>query len=112
MIFNYCTRDEARQKNLKHFFTGIPCKNGHVTGRLVSSGDCLSCAAIARKKSKEKAKGVPVARSARLSSPPGPSAEQVARENARIKKLNREVTQDLNEYLKKAFGIEFTLPVL
>lgn len=38
------SRNEARQKNLKKFFTGKPCSQGHVAGRYVSSGTCEVCA--------------------------------------------------------------------
>lgn len=34
---------EAKAKGLKRYFTGRPCKNGHVAERLVSNGVCLDC---------------------------------------------------------------------
>jgi hypothetical protein len=34
---------EASLLGLKHFFTGVPCRNGHVANRLVSSGTCIEC---------------------------------------------------------------------
>ena len=37
------SRDEARVLNLKSFFTGEPCKHGHVAERYVSSGGCVEC---------------------------------------------------------------------
>ena len=36
-------RDEARALGLKHFFTGKPCKRGHVAERDVSSRECVEC---------------------------------------------------------------------
>jgi hypothetical protein len=36
-------RDEARALGLKRFFTGKPCKHGHVAERIVSSHGCMEC---------------------------------------------------------------------
>ena len=36
-------RDEARALGLKRFFTGEPCKRGHVAERGVSSQNCMEC---------------------------------------------------------------------
>ncbi len=47
------TRAEARERGLKRFFTGTPCKNGHISESNVASGVCLVCA-------KEKAKSARV----------------------------------------------------
>ncbi len=38
--------DEAREQGLAHFFTGIPCRAGHLAPRHVSNDACLRCAAI------------------------------------------------------------------
>ena len=38
------TRAEALERGLKRYFTGKPCKRGHVAERLVSIGDCIECA--------------------------------------------------------------------
>lgn len=38
------TREEARAKGLKRFFTGMPCKNGHIAERYVASKTvCVQC---------------------------------------------------------------------
>lgn len=37
------TRSEARAKGLKHFFTGVPCKHGHVALRYTSVKTCVEC---------------------------------------------------------------------
>jgi hypothetical protein len=37
------TRKEALAKGLKGFFTGKPCKRGHVVERRVDTGDCAEC---------------------------------------------------------------------
>jgi len=38
------TRAEAKTRGLKHYFTGKPCKRGHVCERTVSCGSCCICA--------------------------------------------------------------------
>jgi hypothetical protein len=37
------TRKQAREKGLKRYFTGKPCKRGHVVERRVDTGDCAEC---------------------------------------------------------------------
>ena len=38
------TRKEAKSQNLSHYFTGNPCKHGHVVKRTTNDGVCVSCA--------------------------------------------------------------------
>jgi hypothetical protein len=38
------SRSEAKAQGLKTYFTGKPCKHGHVAIRLVSNGSCRQCA--------------------------------------------------------------------
>lgn len=37
------TRSEAKAQGLTRYFTGKPCKHGHVEERIVSSGACMAC---------------------------------------------------------------------
>lgn len=37
------TRKEAKEKGLKRYFTGKPCKHGHVAERVTSQAVCLEC---------------------------------------------------------------------
>lgn len=37
------SRADAHEKKLKHFFTGKPCKRGHLRERSVQTGACLGC---------------------------------------------------------------------
>jgi 5-methylcytosine-specific restriction endonuclease McrA len=37
------SRDEAIQQGLKYYFTGAPCKHGHISKRIVSSHACHEC---------------------------------------------------------------------
>lgn len=43
------TWSEAREKGLKNYFSGIPCKRGHVAERTFSSGMCKECASQSNK---------------------------------------------------------------
>ena len=38
------SRKEALERGLKRYFTGKPCKNGHIAERFVSNGRCVECA--------------------------------------------------------------------
>ena len=40
---NTFTRKEARQEGLMYYFTGKPCKRGHICKRKTSSGSCVKC---------------------------------------------------------------------
>jgi len=37
------TSTEAKRLGLSMYFTGVPCKNGHVTSRYASSAECFFC---------------------------------------------------------------------
>jgi len=37
------TKKEAKEKNLIFYFTGKPCKHGHISERLVKGGSCREC---------------------------------------------------------------------
>jgi hypothetical protein len=43
------SRAEAKTLGLKHYFTGEPCKRGHIAERMVSSRDCPECARALRR---------------------------------------------------------------
>jgi len=40
---SYTSRGEAKLRQQSQYFTGLPCKNGHVTYRYTSSGACSGC---------------------------------------------------------------------
>lgn len=40
---NYTSRADAKVRGQTQYFTGIPCKNGHLTYRYTSSGACSGC---------------------------------------------------------------------
>ena len=39
----FISRQQAKEQGLKHYFTGKPCKHGHVDIRQVSSESCMEC---------------------------------------------------------------------
>jgi len=45
---------EAFDKGLKRYYTGVPCKFGHVVERMVSNGSCVSCLKDRRDKLRRK----------------------------------------------------------
>lgn len=48
------TRKEAKAIGLKNYFTGEPCKYGHIDLRKVDSGQCIECKRIATRLWREK----------------------------------------------------------
>ena len=46
--FNVISRKEAIEKGLKFYFTGIPCKHGHLAKRKTTSHSCVICQKISR----------------------------------------------------------------
>lgn len=52
------SKKQAKKLELKRYFTGLPCKNGHISERTVVSSNCVECAAIhvRSKEYKQKAK--------------------------------------------------------
>lgn len=49
MLHTVINRNEAHAAMLKRYFTGIPCKLGHVAERYVSTGGCTECLGRFRK---------------------------------------------------------------
>ncbi len=47
------TRKEAMEQGLTHYYTGKPCKHGHVVERTLTHG-CIECSKINKKKYRER----------------------------------------------------------
>ena len=47
------TRAEAKRRGLKRYFTGKPCKHGHVAERLLINGSCCECCRLKTAKFRE-----------------------------------------------------------
>ena len=73
---NIILRSEAKSLELKRYFTGKPCKHGHIAERFTATGECHRCSQL---------KGIVAARNRRISNP------ELEREKDRIryKKDNR-----------------------
>lgn len=50
MTFEVISRKEAREKGLRRYFTGIPCKHGHLDERVTANGTCIICNNLAVQK--------------------------------------------------------------
>lgn len=48
MTNHLISRKEAKEQGLKHYFTGIPCIQGHISNRLVSCCKCVDCCNVWR----------------------------------------------------------------
>lgn len=51
------SRSEAVERHAKHYYTGRPCKSGHVALRYVSTGSCVECAKAATMSYNNKIRG-------------------------------------------------------
>lgn len=50
------SREEAKEKGLRRYFTGIPCKRGHIAERRVGSTYCLQCEVLSEEELRGKIK--------------------------------------------------------
>lgn len=48
------TRSEARARGLTRYYTGVPCKQGHLSERSVSEGKCYECIRLRNRKYRAK----------------------------------------------------------
>ena len=46
----FVSKEFAIQNNLKRFFTGKPCLNGHINERLSINGECIECRRLQKKR--------------------------------------------------------------
>jgi hypothetical protein len=51
---NILSKEQALALGVNHFYTGVECKNGHLSRRRVSNGACLSCDKMTNEKRKAK----------------------------------------------------------
>lgn len=49
------SREDAREKGLTFFFTGNPCRRGHICERYVKACTCLDCSVLPQRKATVKA---------------------------------------------------------
>ncbi|MDR3464153.1 MAG: HNH endonuclease signature motif containing protein [Beijerinckiaceae bacterium] len=48
------SRADARARGLSRYWTGKPCKHGHIAERIVANGACVECVALISKRYKER----------------------------------------------------------
>ena len=94
------TRDEAKALGLTRFFTGKPCKHGHLSQRTTCNGGCIECnqtttlamyhSESEEKRAKRRANGVAFAAAHRE------ERRAYGREYARLKKEKRRAWQIAN----------------
>jgi 5-methylcytosine-specific restriction endonuclease McrA len=53
-VLQVITRAEAKAGGLKRYYTGKPCKRGHVAERIAGIGQCVRCVPIYRKKHRDR----------------------------------------------------------
>lgn len=62
MNYEIVTRAEALRQGLVRYFTGKPCKRGHISERFTRNGTCLGCAPIISAKTYQNNREVTLAR--------------------------------------------------
>lgn len=83
---------EARERGLKRYFTGKKCKNGHVSERYASNGECWQCRQEWRKKNRKKTNKTQNTKREHIRLAPVRAAkrrEMVSRHRKALKKYNR-----------------------
>jgi len=48
------TRQEAKERGLTRFFTGVPCKHGHIGYMQTNKGECIECKRLWDKNNRDK----------------------------------------------------------
>ncbi len=48
------TKQQALERELTHYFTGVPCKSGHTARRNVKDNNCVECSRLRSKANREK----------------------------------------------------------
>lgn len=100
--------EASKERGLKTYFTGTPCKRGHVCGRSVSNRRCLECAILNLKKwrsqNPERVRELArnYARQSRLNNPERYKRDAFKESQRRSKKKLANVT---NERRREAFKV-------
>jgi len=50
----FISRDQAKERGMRHYFDGLPCKNGHISVRKVFPHGCLECQRLVTKNYRKK----------------------------------------------------------
>ena len=90
------TKKQAIKQGLKRYFTGLPCKDGHLSERKISSGDCIACV---REKHSQNMQDPEYREAKRLQSERGrrsPAGKRYAEKQRFHKALLRRVAHEIN----------------
>lgn len=90
-IFKIESQKDAILSGSKRFFTGLPCKHGHIDQRAVASGACLACATKQNTGSDEPRRMtlIRTVRAAKSVEPALPEWQRITRNDARAAGLKR-----------------------
>lgn len=92
MYLHIIPRSIAKERGLKRFYTGEPCKFGHLSERVTSSSTCLVC--DAERKKEYRAKNPEKARAC--------VRESAKKHAEKRKELNKRWRQDNSEYIRES----------
>lgn len=103
---NIITRSQAKQQGQPKYYTGVPCKNGHVSQRRTDNGSCVECAAIERKSAYTKRRNAHIAYMKRYYADNKPALNAYTREyyqlhKEHLRRYSRERYQRLVEYYRE-----------
>jgi hypothetical protein len=90
------TRQEAKNLNVKYYFTGMPCVSGHIALR-ETKGNCIECRKIQSKKDTERRKGKPKSEAAKAAAK---RYYEKNKDKVKLKAASRDITS-VRSYKKK-----------
>lgn len=100
------TRAEAKAKGVMRFFTGKPCKRGHVAERYTANPNCIECLRLVAERDREQRLKYLREYGHRRTADPILRAEREARTAARAEKRRRKIDPDNLGYRVDDFGVE------
>ncbi len=98
-IYPIISRAEAKEQGLKFYFTGKPCKQGHIANRFISTCSCIECDGEYRKSDKCKESQREYKKSDR--------SKESQREYKKSDKYNEYRNSDKFKELKKEYDKEY-----
>ena len=95
------SRQEAKEKGLIRYFTGIACRAGHLSERLTSDGHCITCRRINQQKNRSTPEGK--AKTKEISKKRWADPVKRAKLNATREKWAKENPERIKELAKKSY---------
>ena len=106
------SRREAKQQGLPRYFTGNPCKHGHISERQTSKGECIRCKQIWQSNNSDTRKAWHEANRERLRKKRNKNKEEVNRKkrewfskvgHIRAKEYRAENAEQIRRYAKQYY---------